>query len=546
MFRHLYIHNTTAFRKERREPCLKVRILIDKVLIIALLLGPHLLSACSAITPPIVQTLDNFSFAYISFNTPTETVKALSQNYTTFGVKIDYEIDFNATTSEPKAIVKLQNTTSGTVWGLDITLFRTNIVDVNYVVGDNSTKLSSNTYTTNMIIYAHYDGAYWTVTDYNNASHIFLSKFACPNFTLRAVKASGEPFCATDGYVIVETAVPISAKAATFLLNYTYNSTLGLCSEESVGRDKSNVFWICTDNLLAYYALKNYNEAISDTIKANIIEYAMNYSLPTDANGLPITYKHEPILGDTLPERIPYHPIFPTLKNESSYVIRTEVNNDSEHPWTDWMDFADELAWQGMSFINQGKVSAANACYNNMMNMWDGYGFADKAFLRDGYYEPFKLALAIILRQRLNLSKPTQEETMEDVLWLCQQPNGGIATGYDRTLNTIGHVENTETTALVVIANVCKSANLFNSTSQSIPLIWPFLIGAILGAAIGSSITTFYFLRIRKNFHQVRALFLLFRRRCQRLGTSRPRLCLCRASCTCSRPRPVFSSAQRC
>jgi hypothetical protein len=37
---------------------------------------------------------------------------------------------------------------------------------------------------------------------------------------------------------------------------------------------------------------------------------------------------------------------------------------------------------------------------------------------------------------------------MEDSLATCQQPNGGIATGYTRSLSTVGYEENTETTAL--------------------------------------------------------------------------------------------------
>jgi len=260
------------------------------------------------------------------------------------------------------------------------------------------------------------------------------------------------------------TSVLVSANAASFL-NYTYNSTLGLCSEVYGNSGNSlgfpgQVFWIITDNLLAYYALQPYDKTVSDNIKYQIEAYAKKYSLPTDLNGLPISFKHEPILGDKLPAGTPHGYNLYNLTQKDSYLVATEVDNGSV--WPDWMNYSDELAWMGMSFLNGGDATDAMVCYNNMMSMWDGFGFADAAHnntnaIQYGYYEPFKLALAIILRQRLKLPKPPQETTMENILAACQGPDGGIATGYDKNLSTAGHTENTETTALVVVANVSLS-----------------------------------------------------------------------------------------
>ena len=258
--------------------------------------------------------------------------------------------------------------------------------------------------------------------------------------------------------------VSLSAKAASFLHDYTYNSTLRLCSEVYGNSGNSlgfsgQVFWILSDNLFAYYALQQYDKTVSDSIKNQIEAYAKNYSLPTDPNGLPVSFKHEPILGDKLPAGTPHGYNLYNLTQKDSYLVATEVDNGSV--WPDWMNYSDELAWTGMSFLNGGDATDAMVCYNNMMSMWDGFGFADAAHNNTnapqyGYYEPFKLALAIILRQRLKLPKPPQETTMENILAACQGPDGGIATGYDKNLSTVGHTENTETTALVVIANVSK------------------------------------------------------------------------------------------
>ena len=256
----------------------------------------------------------------------------------------------------------------------------------------------------------------------------------------------------------------VSDKAAMFLLKCTYNSTMGLCSEVYGKTGNSlhfngSVFWICSDNLFAYYALQNYNKNVSDTIRIAIEAYAKNYSLPRDSKGLPISFKHEPISGDTLPDRVPYGFNLYNLTVTPSHIVATEVDNASDRLWNNWYNYSDECAWMGMSYLNKGDVKDALACYNNMTRLWDGYGFADTAYTKPGqpeygHYEPFKLALAIIFRQRLGLPKPSRESTMEHILAVCQGFDGGIATGYDKNLSTAGHVENTETTALVVIANI--------------------------------------------------------------------------------------------
>jgi hypothetical protein len=257
---------------------------------------------------------------------------------------------------------------------------------------------------------------------------------------------------------------PISAKAAGFLLNYTYDATMGLCSEVYGLTGNSlhfngSVFWICSDNMLTWYALQDYDETVSDTIKNTIEAYAEKYSLPRDSKGLPIDFKHEVIWGDTLPDRVPYGFNLPNLIATPSYIVASEVDNRSDAPWNNWYNYSDECAWMGMSYLNKGDVTDALACYNNMTRFWDGYGFADAAYSdpnapQYGYYEPFKLALAIIFRERLGLPKPSSESTMERILAACQGPDGGIATGYDKNLSTRGHIEDTETTALVVIADI--------------------------------------------------------------------------------------------
>jgi hypothetical protein len=243
----------------------------------------------------------------------------------------------------------------------------------------------------------------------------------------------------------------IASKAASYLIA-SYNSTLHLCPEVYGHSELGRIYWICSDNLLAYYALQNSSEPISGEIKAEIKEYAANYGLPTNSEGLPLSYKHESVIGEVLP---PYFRNASNcyLVNASDYTIKTEINNDTV--MDDWENYADLLAFRGLSLIKEGDSSAAKTCYDKMMNMSDGYGFADTAFEKDETktYQTYKLALSMILRKALGLPKPAIENNMTEIIKICQQENGGIITGYYQNLQTGGHLANTETTALVIIAD---------------------------------------------------------------------------------------------
>jgi hypothetical protein len=241
--------------------------------------------------------------------------------------------------------------------------------------------------------------------------------------------------------------VSIASKAASYLAA-SYNSTLNLCPVVYGDSEWGNKYYICSDNLLAYYALQNYNKTISDEIKAEIKEYAANYGLPTNSEGLPLSYKHESVIGEVLP---PYFRSTSNcyLVNASDYTIKTEINNDTV--MDDWENYADLLAFRGLSLIKEGDSSAAKTCYDKMMNMSDGHGFADAAYNKTHIYSTYKLALAIKLRKALDLPKPTVENQMADIIQTCQKTDGGVITDYNKELEPIG-LANTETTALVIIA----------------------------------------------------------------------------------------------
>ena len=92
----------------------------------------------------------------------------------------------------------------------------------------------------------------------------------------------------------------IHQKAINYLINGYNNSSLHLIPETN----ESNTYWLVSDNLLAYYALRNDNPAISNEIANTLKTYVTSYNLPHDVNGLPISYKHEAVVGDILPAQL--------------------------------------------------------------------------------------------------------------------------------------------------------------------------------------------------------------------------------------------------
>jgi hypothetical protein len=242
---------------------------------------------------------------------------------------------------------------------------------------------------------------------------------------------------------IAKASSTIADNAKNYLAS-TYNASLKMVPETL----DNNVYWITSDNLLAYFALKDYSSDISDSIKDTIMVYATTYGLPKDSNGLPIDYKHEAVIGDILTQQFGGTNVF-SLLNGSGYTIQAEIDNGTV--MSDWQNYADLVAYKGLSSYNQGDIQEATDEYNIMMRMWNGHGFNDSAYNETtGIYDTYKLALAVLLAKDCGI---TPNETMCSIISSMQDSNGGIHTQYtfNNTLTIVGSV-NTETTALVAIA----------------------------------------------------------------------------------------------
>jgi len=232
---------------------------------------------------------------------------------------------------------------------------------------------------------------------------------------------------------------------AVEFLEKMYNSTVGLCAEAPTA---SNTYWLVSDNLWAYKALQKYDPQTSNSIKSKLMELASTYNLPTDSQGLPISFKHEAVVGDIV--QTPFNVTVSYTLYSDDYTLKTDIANGTS-VMEDWQEYADLLLYAALSKHWEGKDNEAINLFNMAKNMWDGVGINDKAAKTDGYYATYKLALLLyvskVLEQKLDF-----ETQLIITIWRMQnQTTGGIITGYKQDGTPIGDA-NTETTSIVIIA----------------------------------------------------------------------------------------------
>jgi len=234
-------------------------------------------------------------------------------------------------------------------------------------------------------------------------------------------------------------------KAALFLNSTQFDSAVGLCREAPNAHN--NTFWLVSDNLLAYHALKYYYPETAEVVYATMLGYGYFRS-----------FKHEVVFGTT----IPYIP----FKTSNTYVvaqigaklIETEVCNGSS--MDDYKVYADLCVFAALHFFWIGNISPAIDHLNMAKNMWNGtlhgvYDEASKDAEKKGerlIFSTYKLALLLYCSRILG--QPLEERTsIEETLWRMQDGEyGGLHTDYDISLNYTGSDMNTETSSIAILA----------------------------------------------------------------------------------------------
>jgi len=246
-------------------------------------------------------------------------------------------------------------------------------------------------------------------------------------------------------------------KAVDFLVNSQFNESLSLCREApTVAR---NTYWLVSDNLLAWKALKVANETyyfgagevgrVADEIGTKLREEAQLYNLPRDLNNteFPKSFMHEAVIGDVVPT--PNRTTTILTLHSDDYNVKTEVYNGTILP--NWQNYTDRLLYMALSCFWQGNDTAANLYFKNATATWDGIGINDTATKVDGLYATYKLALLLYTSKVLGRRLPFECELVKRIWSLQRESDGGMITNYYANGTQEGDA-NTETTSIVIIA----------------------------------------------------------------------------------------------
>ena len=246
-------------------------------------------------------------------------------------------------------------------------------------------------------------------------------------------------------------------KAVEFLINSQFNQNLNLCREAPNVRP--NMYWLVSDNLWAWKALKAANESglsnaaeagrIASAIEDKLKEKAQLHNLSKDPNGFPLSFMHEAVIGDVIPT--PNRNSTNLTLQSDDYVVKIEICNGSEI--SNWQGYGDRLLYMALSHHWQDNDTAAIQYFENASSMWDGTGINDNATKAQGFYTTYKLALLLHVSKVLGRRLPFEYGLVMRIWSLQRETDGGIITNYFANGTSYGDA-NTETTSIVIIATL--------------------------------------------------------------------------------------------
>jgi len=256
-------------------------------------------------------------------------------------------------------------------------------------------------------------------------------------------------------------------------------------SEQPYGDDRGRRLYWLNDNIFVYAALNaNGNQpdrVLADKIRKQIINYTEMLHLLTYKDGFPKLGIHEAVVGYQI--ALPMPCFSSHILDMGSYRLGFVIANgtrERECVVEDFSGFADLILYESLGALVSGNVTEALNRFHDVVNMWDGYGIADASYRNpiDAQYlryVTYKLALLLIVAGKLNQtgSLPFHNQIV-DTIWKMQAYNGGIITNYLGSAIPHG-VANTETTALVVLANPLP-INQTTSTTTSTSIAPPWLV----------------------------------------------------------------------
>jgi hypothetical protein len=237
------------------------------------------------------------------------------------------------------------------------------------------------------------------------------------------------------------------AKAEEYLLNH-FNPSLGLIYESEdpgqhwLSHEMSDyrwrydqTYWLYSDNLFAYLALRHDFPQISDRIRDAVSSYKQ-----------PPSELFEVLAGERI--ELPLHNAQDYIVAASQdHVIMIRRHNATSLAFGVYVDFWMYLA---LERALEGDLGGAASLVRQAEFLWRGNGLWDWSFaLYDHMFSNQKLALLIFTARAIGVSLEHEAE-MEAHLWSMQNNDGGVASLSYPTGMKAGSA-NAETTSLAIL-----------------------------------------------------------------------------------------------
>ena len=289
-------------------------------------------------------------------------------------------------------------------------------------------------------------------------------------------------------------------RAVSYLRTTAYNPDLRMCREAPTVAP--NVYWVASDNLLAYKALEPYDSELASTIKTRLIEIARTYNLPTSSEGLPLSLRYDVIMRDNEKLQIPPKNVTHITLYNGSYLLRYDIANGTGQP-EDWREYADLLLLVALSNHNQGEHANAVGNFTLATKMWDGLGLRDKAYDlpygegqasgSDHAYATYKLGLLLYVSAKLAIDLSFRNDVVNKIWSMQNQTSGGIYTHILPDGSRGVSDTNTETTAFIILG-VSGAQSKFSTWTMSDRNVQAFII---ISATLVAFVVTLYAVRRR-------------------------------------------------
>jgi len=205
-----------------------------------------------------------------------------------------------------------------------------------------------------------------------------------------------------------------------------------------------NTFWVYSDNLLVYHALRDHDEDIAAAIKTTYDEYASRY-------GPSLCY--EVLFGEDIPDE---------MNDTRSYLVDEVAGNKyvfiDKHDLSsllgggDVSKYADSCMYKALDHLWSGDRKGALEWFYKGHKMFNGAGVRDQSAIdpKAPRYDTYKLALILYTSKILEVEIENYE-TIEERLWDAQQRNGGITAWMDVRTGKPQSTANAESTALTLL-----------------------------------------------------------------------------------------------